>query len=171
MNTVLLGVGSNIDRHKHIAIGLSLLEHEFGILGASSAWESDALGFDGPPFINLAVEVEVPMEVGELARFLRQLEYRLGRPRDATRFSSRTLDIDILDFAGLCGCVDGIALPRAEILDNAYVLAPLSELAPQRLHPATQQTYSALWDAHRARMQPVQRVDFAAAEWVLPFRR
>ncbi|MEM0953684.1 MAG: 2-amino-4-hydroxy-6-hydroxymethyldihydropteridine diphosphokinase [Pseudomonadota bacterium] len=169
--SVLLGLGSNIDREDNIGLGLSLLDQEFRLIGSSSAYESAALGFDGPPFINLAVEVDVAMSVGELARFIRQMEYRMGRPRDATRFSSRTLDIDILDYKGVCGSLDGITLPRGEILDNAYVLAPLAELAPERLHPAARESYATLWEQHRERMQPVQRITFPAAAWSLPLCR
>ena len=167
--TVLLGVGSNIRREENIARGLTLLDEEFGLLCSSSAYESDALGFDGPPFINLAIEVAVDISVGDLARFIRQLEYRLGRPRDATRFSSRTLDIDILDYKGASSDIDGVELPRGEILDNAYVLAPLAEMAPERQHPSTGIPYAALWEAHRDRMQPVRRVTFSQGIWSLPF--
>lgn len=168
MTRVYLGVGSNIDREAHLCIGLDNLEAEFGLRGVSSVYESAALGFDGPAFYNLAVELEVDIALGPLARFLRQMEYRMGRPRDASRFSSRTLDLDILCFGDSHGMVDGIALPRAEILENAYVLAPLAELAPAVILPGGEESFADLWQRLSGGMQSVQKVEFAWAGRSLP---
>ncbi|MEE4191429.1 MAG: 2-amino-4-hydroxy-6-hydroxymethyldihydropteridine diphosphokinase [Halieaceae bacterium] len=159
---VFLGVGSNIDREGHICTGLDTLQAEFGLAGISSVYESEALGFEGPAFYNLAVEMEVDISLGSLARYLRQLEYRMGRPRDASRFSSRTLDLDILCFGDHCGVLDGIELPRGEILENAYVLAPLAELAPTVTLPGSGESFGQLWQRLAGSMQAVKLVDF---EW------
>ena len=171
MSMVLLGIGSNLEREHHIATGLDLLAEEFQLRRASSVYESEALGFEGPAFLNFTVELEVQVPVAELARYLRQLEFRLGRPRDATRFSSRTLDLDILTYDELVGIQQGIELPRGEILENAYVLAPLAELVPDSLHPARQESYAALWRALGSAMQPVTAVAFDHGGWRLPFDR
>ena len=170
MSRVFLGVGSNLDRSANIAAGLESLHGGLGLMRASSAWESDSVGFRGPPFLNLVVELETGMGVGELARYLRQLEYRMGRPRDATRFSSRTLDIDILTFGDRVGAVEGVELPRRELLENAFVLAPMAELVPEALHPARRLAYGELWQQLRDNMEPVQRVDFSCAGWTLPWK-
>ena len=169
MTSVLLGVGSNIERRDNICAGLELLKEEFSLRCASSVYESAALGFDGPPFLNLAVELFTDVPVDALARFLRQLEYRMGRPRNATRFSSRTLDLDILTYGELAGEQADIELPRQEILENAYVLAPLAELVPARLHPVLGESYAALWQRLAGEMQPVSRVSFEHRGWSLPF--
>ncbi len=171
MTSVLLGIGSNMSREANIATGLSMLDQEFSLLSGSSAWESDALGFEGPAFINMVVELDVQMGVGELARFLRQMEYRMGRPRNASRFSSRTLDIDILEFGDCCGERDGIALPRGEILENSYVLAPLAELVPARRHSGTGKSFATLWEERQPTMQPIEKIAFKSERWALPFQR
>lgn len=168
MSRVLLGVGSNLEREHHFATGLDLLAEEFQLLRASRVYESEALGFDGPAFFNFVVELEVSAPLDVLARYLRQLEFRLGRPRDATRFSSRTLDLDILTFDALVGTHHGIELPRGEILENAYVLAPLADLVPDQQHPATGETYGALWERLGPSMQPVSAVAFDHGGWRLP---
>jgi 2-amino-4-hydroxy-6-hydroxymethyldihydropteridine diphosphokinase len=169
MTTVYLGVGSNIDRQANICAGLDALQNEFGLLQASSVYESAALGFDGPPFLNLVVALATEVELDPLLRYLRQLEYRSGRPRDATRFSSHTLDLDILSYGDRTGRCAGIELPRAEILENAYVLAPLAEIAPQTQHPQTGESYLALWQRLAGKMQAVTRVEFAWRGRALPF--
>ena len=85
------------------------------------------------------------LSVGELSGYLKALEYRHGRQPHCARFSSRTLDIDILTYADLTGSVDGVTLPRGEILENAFVLWPLAELAPGAQHPLLGTCYETLW--------------------------
>ena len=160
MTLVYLNVGSNIQRSTHIRAGLYALREQFGALTVSSVYESDAVGFSGNPFFNLAVCLRSDMPLVKLAAWLRQLEYTMGRERAATRFSPRTLDIDILTYGDTIGTVAGVELPRREILENAHVLAPLAELAPAAVHPVAGLSYGELWadfaDRHR-----VARVDFA----------
>ncbi|MEP5766119.1 MAG: 2-amino-4-hydroxy-6-hydroxymethyldihydropteridine diphosphokinase [Halieaceae bacterium] len=168
MNLVYLGVGSNIEPHANISIGLDVLRDQFGMRRASSAYESAALGFDGPAFINLAVELQTDLGLAELAAELRAFEHRMGRPQRASRFSSRTLDLDILSYGELSGQVAGVQLPRAEITENAYVLAPLAELAPAGVHPLLKVSYAQLWAEYDRARQPLQQLTFAHGDWVLP---
>jgi 2-amino-4-hydroxy-6-hydroxymethyldihydropteridine diphosphokinase len=160
MTRVLLGIGSNIDPVKNICAGLDALQQTFGELMLSSVYRSEALGFQGDAFLNLVVGLDSSNSVGQLAHQLRQLEHVMGRPEHATRFSSRTLDIDILTYADQCGLVDGVQLPRGEITENAFVLCPLAELVPAVIHPATGLDYASLWCAYTNPAQPVQQVDF-----------
>lgn len=162
MAVVYLGVGSNIERERYIVAGLDALESLLGALALSSVYESDAVGFDGQPFLNLVVRAETGLGVGELQRRLRHIEVEHGRPANATRFSPRHLDIDILTYDDLVGLVEGVALPRGEITENAFVLCPLAELAPRVLHPLTRQSYLDLWQAYDKALQALARVDF---EW------
>lgn len=161
MATVYLGLGSNIRREHYIAVGLDALADLFGKLCTSSVYDGDAIGFSGEPFLNLVVRITTDLPVGNLARQLRQLEYAHGRPENATRNSPRQLDIDILTYDDRLGVVDGVILPRPEILTNAFVLRPLAELAPQRLHPAEGKSYAALWADYDPTAQRLQAVEFS----------
>ena len=162
MATVFLGVGSNIERERYIVAGLDALQGLFGELALSSVYDSAAIGFDGQSFLNLVVQVETTLDVGELARQLRHVEVEHGRPAHTTRFSSRQLDIDILTYDDKVGVIEGVALPRDEILENAFVLCPLAELAPQVLHPVVGQSYAALWRGYDQAAQTLTKVAF---EW------
>ena len=93
MPRVYLGVGSNIERERYIVAGLDALTGLFGELELSSVYDSAAIGFDGQPFLNLAVAVDTRLELAELARTLRHIEVEHGRPANAVRFSARQLDI------------------------------------------------------------------------------
>ena len=162
MATVFLGVGSNIERERYIVAGLDALQGLFGELALSSVYDSAAIGFDGQSFLNLVVQVETTLGVGELARQLRHVEVEHGRPAHATRFSSRQLDIDILTYDDKVGVIEGVALPRDEVLENAFVLCPLAELAPRVLHPVVGQSYAALWRGYDQAAQALTKVAF---EW------
>ena len=159
MPRVLLGLGSNIERERYIVAGLDALRVLFGEVALSSVYDSEAIGFEGQPFLNMVVAVDTELPVSELARQLRHVEKEYGRPVNATRFSSRQLDIDILTYGRSTGIIEGVELPRQEILDNAFVLCPLAELAGDELHPVLNESYAALWQAYDQASQPLTRVD------------
>ena len=162
MASVYLGVGSNIERERYITAGLDALRGLFGEFALSSVYDSSAIGFDGQPFLNLVAAVETDLGVGELARQLRHIEVEHGRPANATRFSARQLDIDILLYDEQVGIIEGVELPRGEILENAFVLCPLAELVPDLRHPVLGETYAKLWQAYDKGAQSLQKVAF---EW------
>jgi 2-amino-4-hydroxy-6-hydroxymethyldihydropteridine diphosphokinase len=160
MARVFLGVGSNIERERYITAGLDALQGLFGELTLSSVYDSAAIGFEGQPFLNLVAAVQTELPLAELAAQLRHIEVEFGRPPNATRFSSRHLDIDILTYDDLVGTVSGVQLPRDEILENAYVLCPLAELSPQGIHPEVKRSYASLWAAHDRVDQALTKVNF-----------
>ena len=161
MTEVFLGVGSNIDRESNLIAGLDALSALFGDLRTSAVDESEAIGFSGDPFLNMVVRAQSELAVGALQRALRDIEYAHGRPKNAKRFSSRRLDIDILLVGTLAGDIDGVALPRGEVLENAFVLRPLAELAPRHVHPTMNQTFSSLWASYDQPSQPLTRLALA----------
>jgi 2-amino-4-hydroxy-6-hydroxymethyldihydropteridine diphosphokinase len=160
MAIVFLSLGSNIDREHNIRTGLDDLAAAFGDLALSPVYESEAVGFDGSPFFNLVVRIDTALAVAELVEALHHIERAHGRVRGEKKFASRTLDIDILTYDDLCGDVDGINLPRDEILKHAFVLQPLADLAPRALHPERERPYAAL----------LAEADFAGQRlWRVPF--
>ncbi len=80
----------------------------------------------------------------ELDRRLKFIEADNGRY--APDRKGLPLDIDVLLFGDLVGNFDGLVLPRAEILKNAFVLWPLSLIAPDRVHPGVGKTFAQLWE-------------------------
>lgn len=158
MPLVSLSLGSNSDPHQVLCRALDELDAQFGPMQISPVFESEPVGFEGPNFLNLVVCFETALPLRELAETLKGLEDAHGRDRQAPRFSGRTLDIDILCYGDATGVHEGILLPRAEILENAYVLWPLAQLLPQHRHPGNQQTYAQLWrdyDKGRQALWPV----------------
>ncbi|MFM2480335.1 2-amino-4-hydroxy-6-hydroxymethyldihydropteridine diphosphokinase [Celerinatantimonas sp. YJH-8] len=160
MAVVFIGVGSNINREQSIHLGVIKLSQQFGHLRRSAIYRSQAVGFNGPDFYNFVVQFETDLELAELAPVLRQIEFDCGRPLHAKKCSSRTLDIDILLYDDLV-CEQPCELPRAEIVFNAYVLRPLSELAGELIHPVTQQPLALMWQSMKQNAIPLIRIDDA----------
>ena len=158
MTPIFLGLGSNIEPRRHLRLGLAALEDLLGPLARSPVYAGAAIGFDGDPFWNLVVAATTSLRVAELQSALRAIEYAHGRPAAATRFSPRTLDIDILIYGDCVGVIDGVQLPRPETTENAFVLRPLAELAGETHHPALGVTFAALWAAYDHATQPLTPV-------------
>jgi len=154
MPRVYLSLGSNIDRERHLRAAYADLSARYGALVISSVYESVAVGFSGDHFFNLVAGIDTELGVGTLAAQLRAIEEANGRSRIGPKFSSRTLDIDILTYGDACGVIDGVQLPRDEVLKNAFVLQPLAEIAGAERHPETGRSYAEHWaDYDKARQQ------------------
>lgn len=162
MPFIYLSLGSNVDRHKHITAALDALTDMFGELTISSVYESRSVGFNGSNFFNLVVGANTDLPVGELSERLKKIENANGRLRNGPKFSPRTLDIDILTYGNFVGVQAGVELPRAEITQNAFVLLPLAEIAPDVRHPQLIISYASLWNAYDKTSQSLWPIHF---EW------
>ncbi len=160
MNTVSLSIGSNQNAEHYIVSALNALRQRFLKLTVSSVYESVAVGYAGNNFLNLVVVLDTAESLGSLAGFLKQLEDDNGRRREQSRFSSRTLDVDILTYGDLEGVHEGIVLPRPEVTQNAYVLCPLAEVGGQLVNPQYQLSYADLWQQYDKRRQKLWSIDF-----------
>jgi 2-amino-4-hydroxy-6-hydroxymethyldihydropteridine diphosphokinase len=145
MAQVYVGVGSNIAREDNIRAGLAAMQSAFGALQISPMYETPAMGFVGDPFYNLVVCFETELDARAVKAELDRIEQTYGRERSATKFSSRTLDLDLLMWDDIDLHAEGLDVPRHEILKYAFVLGPLAELAPGGQHPQTGARFSALW--------------------------
>ena len=147
LTQVYLGLGSNIEREAHLHAGLDALAGFLTDMRCSAVFESQPVGIKSGPFFNLVVSAYTDLPLMELDRRLKFIEADNGRY--APDRKGLPLDIDVLLYGELVGNFDGLILPRAEILKNAFVLWPLSLMAPQRVHPEVGKSFAALWqDAH-----------------------
>lgn len=158
MTRVYLSLGSNIEPQRNLRAALAELRARFGTIALSPTYRTESIGFEGPAFLNLAVGLDTDLSPQELDDWLHALEDRHGRHRDVPRFSSRTLDVDIILFGDQV--VDGpghLQVPRDE-LKHAFVLAPLADIARDAVHPVTGMTMGELWLAHASHGAPMERV-------------
>jgi 2-amino-4-hydroxy-6-hydroxymethyldihydropteridine diphosphokinase len=158
---IYISLGSNIDREAHTRAGVKALARAFGELELSSVYESEAVGFDGDAFYNMVIACDSPADVHATNKMLADIEDANGRNRSGPRFSSRTLDLDLLLYDDLVLSENGLTLPRDEILKNAFVLWPLAEIAPDLKHPVVKKTYAELWAAFDRSKEHLHPVAFA----------
>ena len=148
MGLALLRLGSNIEPVTHLAAAATALRAAFPDVRFSPLLRYAAVGFEGPDFLNAAAVMDTAMSPQQLNDWLHALEDANGRRRDVPRFSSRTLDIDLVFYDDLVLSGPGnLRLPRPE-LKHAFVLEPLAALVPDFVDPVSGHTLRQLWQAH-----------------------
>ncbi|HZP65471.1 MAG TPA: 2-amino-4-hydroxy-6-hydroxymethyldihydropteridine diphosphokinase [Rudaea sp.] len=147
MTRAYLSLGSNVEPERHLRSAVAELRARFGDVLVSPAYRFAAVGFAGPDFINLAAAIDTDLDAPALDAWLHALEDRHGRRRDVPRFSSRTLDVDIVLFGDAVVKGPGnLEIPRRE-LAHAFVLQPLADIAPDAVHPVSGKTIAELLGA------------------------
>ena len=145
---VLLSLGSNVgDRNINITNAIGKIngcgryKNDVKVLKSSSYYETAPWGVkDQADFLNSALPIETQTTIESLFLFLKTIEKDLGR-KDSLKWGPRLIDIDIL----LCGDdmildSDTLKIPHPHMNERAFVLVPLSEIAPDAVHPRTGKT-------------------------------
>ncbi len=131
---VLLGLGGNVgDVVAHMAGVLSLLQCDPNIelVRCSGIYETPPWGVeDQPVFLNACAEISTSLEPEDLLRICQQAETQFDRKRDV-RWGPRTIDIDILMLEEGAYYSDILEVPHRRILERAFVLVPLAEIASE----------------------------------------
>ncbi len=157
MTRAYLSLGSNVEPEKNLRAAIAELRTRFGDVTVSPVYRFRAVGFDGPDFLNLAAAIDTDLDAAALNAWLHDLENRHGRRRDVPRFSSRTLDIDIVLYGDIVTSGAGnLQIPRDE-LKHAFVLQPMADIAADVAHPVSGVTIGQLW--RRSSDAPGERVD------------
>ncbi|MES1955581.1 2-amino-4-hydroxy-6-hydroxymethyldihydropteridine diphosphokinase [Salinisphaera hydrothermalis] len=157
MTEVVIGMGSNIDPERNVRAALDRLAQRFGTLDVSPIYTCPAVGFSGADFVNLVVAFDSDEPIEAVQNGLREIEAAGGRNR-AARDGSRTLDLDMLLFGDAVFDNGDIRVPRADILDYAFVLRPLADMWPDARHPTDGRTYRELWHAFDRPGQPLTEI-------------
>lgn len=149
MSRAWLSLGSNLAPEQHLRAAAAALRARFAHVVFSPVYRTPAVGFDGPDFLNAAAGLDTDLDPHALNAWLHALEDAQGRDRSGPRFSSRTLDVDLVLFDDLVLSGPGhLQLPRDE-LRHAFVLRPLADIAPDVRVPGAGRTLGQLWAAHR----------------------
>ena len=156
---VYLGLGSNLGhREENLQNAISTLSAIDGIRvkTISSCYQTEPVGpvTNQDDFYNIVAEIETTAGPGELLALIDSTERRVGRIR-GERWGPRVIDIDILLWEDRVIDEDGLIVPHPELTNRAFVLVPLTEIAPDAIDPATRKSVaelaSQLDDNHRVR--------------------
>ncbi|MPZ66495.1 MAG: 2-amino-4-hydroxy-6-hydroxymethyldihydropteridine diphosphokinase [Pseudonocardiaceae bacterium] len=135
MSTAVLSVGSNVgDRLAHLqecVRGLGPAVRAVSPVYSTVPWG----GVEQDDFLNAVLLVDDPTaDAHEWLRRAQQQEREAQRTR-GIRWGPRTLDVDIIDVAGLHGDSDDLTLPHPRAHQRAFVLVPWHDVAPDAVLP------------------------------------
>ncbi|MEM0519262.1 2-amino-4-hydroxy-6-hydroxymethyldihydropteridine diphosphokinase [Aequorivita flava] len=140
---VYLSLGSNMgNRFENLQNAVNLLFEELGsIVKISSIYETPAMGFDGDPFLNCAVWMQIDLKPIQILKSILEIEKKLGRKRNTSKsYTARPIDIDIVFIDNLIIATDKLTVPHPEMTKRNFVLQPLADLNLHLEHPILNKT-------------------------------
>ena len=146
MNEVYLLTGGNIgNRLEYLSKAKEKISKKCGsILQESAIYETAAWGMKNQgAFLNQVLKIETSFTPVQLLKTILQIEEDLGRRREI-KYGPRTIDIDILFFNDQVIDQQGLKIPHPQIQNRRFVLVPLNEIAPAKVHPVFQKNSSQL---------------------------
>jgi len=135
---IYLGLGSNLgNRRENLAHALQMLKPEVKLIQVSPIYETTPWGYlNQPTFLNCAAEAKTDLSPLKLLNKLKWIEKELGR--HATFLNGpRIIDIDILLYNQRVMTSDKITIPHPRMLERAFVIVPLADIAGEVHHPVT----------------------------------
>jgi 2-amino-4-hydroxy-6-hydroxymethyldihydropteridine diphosphokinase len=137
MSVVYLSLGSNIgDREDNLKKAVDKIkQNKIRIIKESRIYETKPYGIkEQRDFLNLALKIETTYTPQKLIKILLDIEKEMGRVRDI-KWGPRIIDIDILFYDSLTINDENLKIPHPDLHNRLFVLEPLSEIAPDFIHP------------------------------------
>ena len=146
-HTVYLGIGSNMgDKEQNLLSAIRMLKEDKQIrrVRSSSFHITEPVGeVEQDDFLNGAVEIETLKSPEELLDLISRIEQALKRVR-TVHWGPRTIDVDILLYEDMVLQTERLTIPHIQMHKRAFVLDPLSEIAPYARHPVMGMTVQQL---------------------------
>ena len=142
MADALIGLGGNVgDVRATLAQAIARFADgkDVTLTARSSDYATPPWGvLEQPPFVNACIAVETTLTPRELFGRMQATERELGRDRGrAQRWGPRAIDLDLLACDDVALNEPDLTLPHPRLLERAFVLVPLAEIAPARLIAGT----------------------------------
>ena len=130
-----IGLGANagdpLTQIEHAMAALMSLPATVGLqrsrLYRTAPWQAQ-----GPDFINAMVQLDTQLSAPELWVQMQRIEEAAGRIRPY-HHAPRTLDLDLIFYGQAVINSPALVLPHPRWRERAFVLRPLSDLAPERI--------------------------------------
>ena len=149
LETAYLGLGANLaNRQEALAQALRLLNENqhIQVMKCSAIYETEPWGFkDQPNFLNCVAQISTTNPPALLLEVVKRIERDMGRV-DGIRYGPRIIDIDILLYGNaIINLSDpDLQIPHSRIMERAFVLVPLAEIAGSVHHPVNKKQISDL---------------------------
>ncbi|MGZ8434624.1 MAG: 2-amino-4-hydroxy-6-hydroxymethyldihydropteridine diphosphokinase [Candidatus Binatia bacterium] len=144
---VYIGIGSNVGNKRENffeAVERVGKLPDTRVIKESSLYESEPLGDSQDWYVNGAIEIETKFKPEALLEKFKNIERAMGRKKVKKRWGARIIDLDILLFDLAVVKKKSLRIPHPEMASRKFVLIPLSEIAPQVIHPELGVTISEL---------------------------
>ncbi|MBV8465324.1 MAG: 2-amino-4-hydroxy-6-hydroxymethyldihydropteridine diphosphokinase [Burkholderiales bacterium] len=133
-----VGLGANLgDAAESVSAAIEALGSlpQTRLIGRSSLYRSAPVGYlDQPDFVNAVAAVDTSLSAHALLDGLLDIEAKFGRER-SFRNAPRTLDMDVLLYDDASLHDERLTIPHPRMVNRAFVLVPLAELAPMLAMP------------------------------------
>ncbi len=142
LRNTYLSLGSNLEnKHENLQKAVDLIAEKAGMVTkVSTIYKTASWGFKSNTFFNICIEVLTSLNPEDLFNTLQQIEQTLGRKkRQKSGYESRIIDIDILLFDNEIIFTKDLIVPHKQMLQRKFVMVPLTEIAPNLMHPITKQ--------------------------------
>jgi 2-amino-4-hydroxy-6-hydroxymethyldihydropteridine diphosphokinase len=143
VRTTYLSLGSNLgDKLKNLQEAVNLINKSVGhVKKVSSVYKTKSWRFDGGDFYNMCIEVSSSLNPEKMIQTILGIELQMGRDRNTgAGYKDRLIDIDILLFDDDVIFFNDLKVPHPEMLNRKFVLVPLTEIAPNVIHPINKKT-------------------------------
>ena len=147
---VYLGLGTNLgDKEQNLRMSIKKIEERIGNVVSLSAFYATApWGFSSEnSFLNAAVCVETTLLPLQVLEETQRIEGELGRTEKSVNglYADRLIDIDLLLYDDRVMDAEGLILPHPLMTERRFVMEPLSEIAPDVVHPVLHKTMKELF--------------------------
>jgi 2-amino-4-hydroxy-6-hydroxymethyldihydropteridine diphosphokinase len=139
---IVIGCGGNLESAQFgaprntLSAALAALEAKgVRVLSRSGCYRSEPVPPSHQPwFVNAVASLATDLGASELLALLQDIETRFGRTRGEPN-AARVIDLDLLDYCGEIKQAPSLVLPHPRLHERRFVLAPLTEIAPDWRHP------------------------------------
>ena len=147
MAKVYLSLGSNLgNRKSFLQRAISFIDNDIGeVKYESDIYESEAWGYKSENmFLNMAVCITTSLLPEALLADIKKIEGEMGRQYSKSGYSDRHIDIDIIFYDDQVISTPGLTIPHPHMASRLFVLKPLSDIAPDFIHPVLKESVQSL---------------------------
>ncbi len=143
LHTTYISIGSNVgDRRAHLQQTVQKLSAEVGrVVKVSAIYETPSWGFEGGKFYNACLCLHTELSPADAMIKILEIETALGRVRNTGKgYQDRIIDIDIIFYEDEILKTDLLQLPHPLAHERKFVMQPLCDIAPSKIHPILKKT-------------------------------
>jgi len=141
MKEITISLGSNISPEDNLKEASFFISKKFKNVKFSKIYSSKSEGFEGKDFLNQVILCDTELDFEQVIDLLKKIEVSMGRKKEKIKFSDRLIDLDLLTYGEEIINNNGQEVPHKDIEKYPFVLVPLVEICPSKIHPLNRLTF------------------------------